>query len=196
MNSYNSGKLPTNRHGVSVLGLIPARGGSKRLPGKNIRPLCGKPLIAWTIEEARKSELITQLICSTEDDDIAEVCHKYGCEVLLRPADLATDDASSIDVVRHASRVLPGYDYVCLLQPTSPLRTAADIDRCLMFATETPVRTEILGPEGYVADGCCYVWPARYVHEPLVWRRVVMPPSIDIDTEEDFLKAERMMRRG
>lgn len=115
-----------------ILAIIPARGGSKGVPRKNIRELAGKPLIAWTIEEAKKSKYIDRLILSTEDDEIIEVAKQYGCEVpFKRPIELAQDDTPGIDPVLHAIEQCPGYDYVVLLQPTSPLRTVDDIDGCI-----------------------------------------------------------------
>lgn len=115
-----------------ILAIIPARGGSKGVPRKNIRDLAGKPLIAWTIEEAKKSRYIDRLILSSEDDEIIEVAKQYGCEVpFKRPLELAQDDTPGIEPVLHAIEQCPGYDYVVLLQPTSPLRTAEDIDGCI-----------------------------------------------------------------
>lgn len=124
-----------------VLGLITARGGSKGLPRKNVMPLGRKPLIGWTIEAALRSEVIGRLVLSSDDDEIMEVAKKWGCEVpFRRPAYLADDTASSMDVVLHALGQLPGYEYLVLLQPTSPLRTAADIDAAfeLMKSTGAP----------------------------------------------------------
>jgi len=118
--------------GKRVLGLIPARGGSKGLPRKNILEVGGKPLIAWTIDAACKSRFIDRLVLSSEDAEIAEVARRYGCDVpFVRPADLATDSVSAIEVALHAIRELPDFDYLVLLQPTSPLRTAEDIDGCI-----------------------------------------------------------------
>lgn len=116
-----------------VLGIILARGGSKRLPGKNVRSLGGKPMIAWTIEAGLKSRTIDRLILSSDDDAIMEVGQKYGCEVpFRRPADLASDTASSADGVMHALDQLDIHaGYFVLLQPTSPLRLADDIDACV-----------------------------------------------------------------
>lgn len=115
-----------------ILAIIPARGGSKGVPRKNIRDLAGKPLIAWTIEEAKKSRYIDRLILSSEDDEIIEVAKQYGCEVpFKRPLELAQDDTPGIEPVLHAIEQCPGYDYVVLLQPTSPLRTVGDIDGCI-----------------------------------------------------------------
>ena len=112
-----------------VLALIPARGGSKGLPGKNIRPAGGKPLIAWTVEAARASRFIDRIVLSTDDDAIMNVARDWGCDVpFRRPAELATDTATSLDVALHALDALPGFDVLVLLQPTSPLRTSDDID--------------------------------------------------------------------
>jgi N-acylneuraminate cytidylyltransferase len=120
--------------GKSILALIPARGGSKGIPRKNIQVLAGKPLVAWTIEEAKKSEYIDRLVISSEDEEILRIAEEWGCEVpFVRPADLARDDASSVDVVLHAVKKLPGYDYVVLLQPTSPFRMVEDIDGCIAY---------------------------------------------------------------
>ncbi|OGA50948.1 MAG: acylneuraminate cytidylyltransferase [Betaproteobacteria bacterium RIFCSPLOWO2_12_FULL_63_13] len=124
-------------NGKSVLAIVPARGGSKGVPRKNIRPLAGKPLIAWTIEAACKSGYIDRLILSSEDAEIIGVAKALGCEVpFVRPAELAQDDTPGIDPVLHALKALPGYDYVVLLQPTSPLRTTADIDNCIARCEE------------------------------------------------------------
>lgn len=117
----------------TVLAIIPARGGSKGVPRKNIRDLAGKPLIAWTIEEANKSKYIDRLILSSEDTEIIAVAKDWGCEVpFVRPQELAQDETPGIDPVLHAIQALKEkYDYVVLLQATSPLRTVKDIDGCL-----------------------------------------------------------------
>ena len=117
-----------------ILAIIPARGGSKGVPRKNIRELAGKPLIAWTIEEAKKSKYISKLILTSEDDEIIEVAKKYGCEVpFKRPKELAQDDTPGIMPILHGIETCPGYDYVLLLQPTSPLRNSEDIDSFIEF---------------------------------------------------------------
>ncbi|WP_373230803.1 cytidylyltransferase domain-containing protein [Cohnella sp.] len=119
-------------YGQKVLAIIPARGGSKGVPRKNIRELAGKPLIAWTIACASSSRYIDRCIVSTDDPEIAEVSRRFGGDVpFIRPADLAQDDTPGIDPVLHAIREVSGYDIIVLLQPTSPLRSAADIDGCL-----------------------------------------------------------------
>ena len=115
--------------GRKVLALIPARGGSKGLPGKNILPVAGRPLLDFSIEAARGSHFIDRVALSSDDDAIIAAAVACGCEApFRRPAELATDNAGTIDVVLHALDQLPGYDVVVLLQPTSPLRTAVDID--------------------------------------------------------------------
>ena len=112
-----------------ILAVITARGGSKGLVRKNILDLAGMPLIAWTIQAAKQSKYINRVVLSSDDDEIMTVAEKYGCEVpFRRPAMLASDDASSLDVLFHAIGEVSGYDYVILLQPTSPLRTSTDID--------------------------------------------------------------------
>lgn len=120
-------------NGMTVLAVITARGGSKGIPRKNIRNIAGKPLIAWTIEEARKSRYIDRLILSSEDREIMEVAEKWGCEVpFSRPMELAQDGTPGVEPVLHAIKTLPEkYYYVVLLQPTSPLRKAEDIDGCI-----------------------------------------------------------------
>ncbi len=116
----------------SVLGIIPARGASKGVPRKNLKELCGKPLIAWTIEEAKKSAYIDTLVLSSEDDEIRKKAAELGCDVpFIRPHELALDDTPGIEPILHAISMLPNYDLVVMLQPTSPLRTAQDIDECI-----------------------------------------------------------------
>jgi len=120
-----------------ILALIPARGGSKGLPRKNILPICGKPLIAWSIEKGLKSKLVDTLLVSTDSKEIADVAVAAGAYVpFLRPPELATDRASTYDAIRHALTFLEEnegktFDYVVLLEPTSPLREDDDIDRML-----------------------------------------------------------------
>ncbi|MBS4069007.1 MAG: acylneuraminate cytidylyltransferase family protein [Sulfurimonas sp.] len=121
-----------------VLAIIPARGGSKGIPRKNIVPLCGKPLIAWTIEAANNSSYIDRLILSSEDTVIIDIARQWGCEVpFVRPAELSIDTTPGIDPVLHALMALPDtYEYVVLLQPTSPLRNSFDIDGAIEKAVK------------------------------------------------------------
>ena len=120
-----------------ILGITLARGGSKSIEKKNIKNLCGKPLIAYTISEALKSNLLTRYIVSTDDSEIKDVAEKNGAEVpFLRPADLATDKASSMVALNHAIDFVEKeegikYDYVVELMCTNPLKTVKDIDSCI-----------------------------------------------------------------
>lgn len=116
-----------------ILALIPARGGSKGLPGKNIKLLLGKPLIAWTIEQALDSKYLDKVIVSTDDQKIAAISKKYGAEVpFLRPKELARDDSPTIDTILYVLNYFGQkkifFDYLALLEPTSPLRKREDID--------------------------------------------------------------------
>lgn len=125
-----------------ILALIPARGGSKSIPRKNIKMLAEKPLIAYTIEAAKKSHFLTRTVVSTDDKEIARVARRYGAEVpFMRPTEYAQDTSTSMEVVQHALRWLKEdenmtYDYLMILQPTSPFRTAEDIDECIKLAVD------------------------------------------------------------
>jgi pseudaminic acid cytidylyltransferase len=108
--------------------LIPARGGSKRLPRKNIHPFAGRPMLEWTIDAAKESGLFAEVYVSTEDAEIARIARDAGATVLDRPQEVASDTASLIDVVRHSIATDPSWpDTFCLLLPNCPLRTAEDI---------------------------------------------------------------------
>ena len=116
-----------------VLALIPARGGSRRLPGKNLLKLCGEPITVWSIKAAQQSKYVDRIVVSTDSDEIAEVARAAGADVpFMRPNYLASDTASSLDVVKHALNELNQkgqcYEFIVLLQPTSPLRTSKHID--------------------------------------------------------------------
>jgi CMP-N-acetylneuraminic acid synthetase len=113
---------------VTVVGLIPARGGSKGIPRKNLAPLGGKPLIAWTIEAALGSEHVARAVVSTDDPELADVARSLGVDVLDRPPELAGDETPMRDVVAHAGRELVPETALVLLQPTSPLRTSRHVD--------------------------------------------------------------------
>ncbi len=115
--------------GDKVLEVIPARGGSKGVPGKNIREIGGKLLISWTIDAAKSACCVDRVILTSDDADIIRVAKECGWEVpFVRAARLAQDDTTTIEVVLDALERCPGYDWVFLLQPTSPLRSADDID--------------------------------------------------------------------
>lgn len=127
---------------TNCLAIIPARGGSKGLPRKNIRLLAGKPLIVWTIEQAKKSKYSDKVIVSTEDKEIAKISKKYGAEVpFLRPKELATDSSPTIDTIIHAiswfEKREEYFDIVVLLEPTSPLRKKDDLDNAIELFIES-----------------------------------------------------------
>lgn len=131
-----------------ILAIIPARGGSKKLPGKNIKLMAGRPLIAYTIEAALKSGYIDRIIVSTDDEKISEVSKKYGAEVIKRPEHIATDNAKMTDVIFHALEILEKERYfpevVILLQPTSPLRTTGDIEKATEFFLKNKDNCELV----------------------------------------------------
>ena len=122
--------------GKKILAIIPARGGSKGLPNKNIKNLCGKPLIVWTIMQAKLSKYIDTIMVTTDSKDIANISKEYGADIpFLRPKELATDTSSTHDAVMHVLSYYESkeifFDYIILLEPTSPLREENDIDNML-----------------------------------------------------------------
>jgi CMP-N,N'-diacetyllegionaminic acid synthase len=136
---------------VEILGLITARGGSKTIPGKNVKLLAGKPLIRWTIDEARKSRLVSRLVVSTDDEEIRSVCLEGRAEApFLRPIELAGDTSPHIDVMLHSLDWLEAEqnyrpDFVLLLQPTSPFRTVFDIDEAIHMIESHPLTDALVG---------------------------------------------------
>ncbi len=115
----------------TFLAIIPARGGSKRLPRKNVLDLGGKPSIAWSIEAGLNSKYIDKVIVSSDDSEILEVSKRYNAEIIIRPEDLASDTASTFDAMQHTIENIEKYDYVILLQATSPLRNEKHIDEAI-----------------------------------------------------------------
>ena len=153
--------------------IIPCRGGSKSIPRKNIKDLCGKPLMVWTIEAAKQAEYIDRIIVSTDDDEIAKVATDNDVEVLMRPAELAADDTPTEPVLVHAVEQLglKSADYITLLQATSPLRGYGAIDKCFrnVYATGADSGLTVCaydyfhGWQGVMRDG---------VYEPITRQRV------------------------
>ena len=201
-----------------ILGVTPARGGSKGIPRKNLRLLCGKPLIAWTIEAAKASKLLDRYVVSTEDDEIAQVARSFGAEVLMRPAELATDEASSLSVLQHAVQQIPA-EVVVRLQATCPIRDPGLIDRCInrfharkadSLATGFICRFVEYGKsdlrrqdiEGFFHDdGNVYVNRAELVASGDEYGHVLehllidREQNVDIDDEFDFWLAEQLLSR-
>jgi len=201
---------------VTVLGVIPARGGSKGVPRKNIKPIAGKPLLAWTIEAAAKSKLMTRFIVSTEDDEIAKIADLHGASVLRRLAELATDDAGTLVVLQHALEQVPA-DVVVVLHPTSPIRREGLIDRCIQrfldskvdslgtvhkdysyeYGHDMPRRQEI--KPRLVDNGNVYVIRAglikdgRMLGERLTTFETSREEGVEIDEEFDCWLAEQIL---
>ena len=115
----------------TFLSIIPARGGSKRLPRKNVLDLCGKPLISWTIEAALYSKYLDEVVVTSDDSEILGIANNMKVRSIERPPHLASDTASTFDAVKHTIDNVDSYEYIVLLQPTSPLRNATHIDKAI-----------------------------------------------------------------
>jgi len=115
----------------TFLAIIPARGGSKRLPRKNILDLHGKPLISHSIEAGLNSKYIDKVVVSSDDDEILVISEKFGVNIIKRPDELATDVSTTFDAIKHTINNVEKYDYIVLLQPTSPLRDSKHIDEAI-----------------------------------------------------------------
>lgn len=128
-----------------IIGIITARAGSKRLPGKNTRPLGHQPLLSWTINSAKKSNLLSNTILSSDDNNAIKIAKDLGCDVpFIRPDNLSDDHSTSFDVVKHTLDTLPEtYDWLVLLQPTSPFRHTEDIDNAIKLALDSHVNSVI-----------------------------------------------------
>lgn len=213
-----------------VLGLIPARGGSRRLPGKNLAEAAGRSLLQRAIDVGLEARGVDRLIVSTDDPAIAEAARAGGAEVpFMRPPELAGDEASSLDVVRHALRWADaaepdGFDFIVLLQPTSPLRAAEDVEQtlrlcrgrgCTTAVTVAAAGSEVLmigGADGTVSplsafgqpvrlNGAVYVLRSDHVRRGGGFIAVdtafhLMPGhrSVDVDTREDLDLAISMLK--
>ncbi len=230
---------------MRVLGLIPARGGSKGVPRKNLKLLRGKPLLQYTAEAALAAGQLSRVVLSTEDEEIAELGRRCGLEVpFIRPSELGRDETPMLPVAQHAMRMLEEaggrFDALCLLQPTNPLRRAEDIDACIELLAESsadavvtvlpvpieynphwvyfknldgflrlsagesapiPRRQEL--PSAFHREGSVYVtrrdvlmdgdsfYGSRLIGYPMDAER-----SINIDTMEDWERAEKMLDAG
>jgi len=201
-----------------ILGITPARGGSKGIPRKNIRELYGKPLIAWTIEAAKRSKLLDRYVVSTEDREIAEVAKRYGAEMIPRPPELATDEATTLSVLQDVLKKIDA-DIVVVLQATSPIRNDGLIDHCIKRFIDTGAdslatgfickyveygkqnlrRQDIKG--FFYDDGNVYVIRADLIRKGGRFgkkiERVILDreQNIDIDDEFDFWLAEQVLKK-
>lgn len=157
--------------GHSILAIIPAKGKSSRLPGKNMKPFAGKPLIVWTIMESKQSRFLDAVIVSTDNKRIARISRRWGAKIpFKRPSSLVKVNITSIDVARHAAmwfkKKREHFDLIVLLQPTSPLRTVKDIDESIEYffkknadvlisvarTTKPPIWLKIINKDGYLED--------------------------------------------
>jgi CMP-N-acetylneuraminic acid synthetase len=202
---------------MRVIGIITARGGSKGVPGKNIRPLAGKPLLVWTAEAALAAKRLARVVLSTDDEAIAEVGRAAGIDVpFLRPAELARDTTPSLPVLQHAVAALEAVgehcDAICLLQPTNPLRTSTTIDACIdlferggadAVVTLLPVPAEYNPHWVYFADADGLLRPALGEATPIP-RRQELPPAFhregsvyitqrDVLVEQNSLYGKRIL---
>lgn len=202
------------------LAVIPARGGSKGLPGKNIRDLNGKPLIAWSIEAALAADKIDRVLVSTDSDEIAAVARRFGADVLPRPAELATDEATTISVLMHVAEEVPEADTFIVLQPTSPLRHKGRIDECIKvyesgdydnLATGYYCKFQEFGSHNnmrrqdiqgfFYDDGNIYILDravverGRWFGERIARYELSREETFEIDDEIDFAILETLMER-
>lgn len=201
-----------------ILGLIPARGGSKGVPKKNIKIIHGKPLIVWSIEKGLRSKLIDKLVVSTDSEEIAQIAKEAGAEVLMRPSELATDTASTQDVMVHTLQHYPA-DTLVLLQPTSPYRSNGLIDDCINeflqndfdslatgficdykeYGRNTLPRQQIQG--FFYDDGNVYVIKADNIlkgdrYGTKIGRKIINRyENAEIDDEYDFWLLEQILRK-
>ncbi len=182
-----------------IVAIIPARGGSKGIPRKNLRPLGGKPLVAWTIEAALAATGIEEVYVSTEDAEIAQVAQHYGAKIIERPVDLATDTASSESVIVHALQVLGDVvDVVAFIQPTSPFLKPEVIDTAVALLGDPRYDSVITVEEDYgyygVLDEKGYYRPFRKERK----RRQEMTPfyrdngALYLAPRRIFLEGRRM----
>lgn len=199
------------------LGITPARGGSKGIPKKNIKMIAGKPLIAWTIESAKKSTLLDRYVVSTEDDEVTNIARSCGAEILARPRHLSRDDVLTIDVLKHAVSAIP-CDIVVLMQATSPIRRPGLIDECIQEFIEHGYDSLATGfickyeeyskdvarrqdMEGFFCDdGNVYVIRTDIIkngdrYGKKIGRKIISRwENVDIDNEFDFWVAEKILK--
>ena len=190
---------------MNIICTICARGGSKGTPGKNKRLLCGKPLIVYTIETARRCKSINRIIVSTDDPEIAEIVKKAGAEVpFMRPKELAQDDSPKIPVMRHAVRFLEseeGYrtDIIVDLDPTSPLRTEQDVEACIKMVADGEADNVFSVTEAHrnpyfnmaeIVDG--KVRPVKRLDRPIT-RRQDAPKVYDLNDSINVWKRDTLM---
>lgn len=166
----------------TFLAIIPARGGSKRLPRKNILPLAGKPLINWSIEAGLASKYIDKVLVSSDDDEILAVAEQARAHTIKRPPELAQDASTSFDAIRHAIENVDVYDYIVLLQPTSPLRTGQHIDEAIEILVRKSADAVISVTPMEHSPYWCNILPADDGMADFLRPEVVNLRSQDLDT--------------
>jgi CMP-N-acetylneuraminic acid synthetase len=223
----------------TIVGIIPARGGSKSIPKKNIVQFGGKPLIAWTILAALKSKYISKTVVSSDDDEILSIARSYNAGCIKRPAEFSLDESPSEPLILHAMNFLvkegDNFDYIMLLQPTSPLRNSKHIDKAAeeLFGSKATalistleinnkyLKSFIVNEKGYIqsilhknyafnrrqdlprlflSNGAIYLIETKEFlkNNSLITDKTISYPmdeteSIDIDTKEDLLEAEKFL---
>jgi CMP-N,N'-diacetyllegionaminic acid synthase len=187
---------------MNTFALITARGGSKGIPRKNIKFMAGKPLIVWTIEAALRSSLLSEVVVSTDDPEIAEVARQAGAQIpFMRPAELAQDQTPGLDPVLHALDQLKQYDSVLLLQPTSPLRTTGDIDGCLNLVAQKNALSVVSVTEAAIHPYRTYrlnadQTMARYIDAAPIALRQDLPAAYALNGAMYFAEANWLRRSG
>jgi N-acylneuraminate cytidylyltransferase len=203
---------------MNILGITPARGGSKGIPKKNIKVISGKPLIAWTIEAAKEAKVIDRYMVSTEDEEITEISREYGADVVERPPELATDEATTLSILQHLVENIP-CDIVVLLQATSPIRRLGLIDECIKefkdndydslatgficdyieYGKNQLRRQDIKG--FFYDDGNVYVINADLIRKgdrygKKIGKKIISRwENIEVDDEFDFWMAEQVLQK-
>ncbi len=206
------------KNNQKITAVIPARGGSKGIPRKNIKIFCGKPLTVWSIEAAKESKYIDRIIVSTEDKEIGEIAKKAGAEVLWRPKELASDTATTISVLQHAIENISS-DIIVLLQPTSPIRVDNLIDRAIERFFKSGADTLATGclrhdyqwglfnnvprqqlKDWFYDDGNVYIHKPDYLKQGKWFGKKLEQMAVDrhynfeIDDELDFFITESIMK--
>jgi CMP-N-acetylneuraminic acid synthetase len=184
---------------LNILTLIPARSGSKGIPKKNIKLFCNKPLIAWTIETALMSGVSNKIVVSTDDSEIAKVSLEYGAEVpFMRPSELALDSTPGVDPALHAISMLNDYDWLLLLQPTSPLRNIDDIIGITEYAKRSKSPSIVSVSESSVHPYNAYTMEQNYLrsfHNEFVACRQQLPKSYSPNGALYFIECDWLLEQ-
>lgn len=191
---------------MTTIAVIPARGGSKRIPRKNIRPflsIIGLPIIAYSIHTAMETKMFDRILVSTEDEGIAHVAIEYGAEVIHRPAELADDLTGTQEVMKHAVSIGHDIKYACCIYPTSPLMCEQDIYRGWQEVAIMHARYALSVGYPPLQDAGQFYWGTAEAFksgEPLIGGETAMvlvdsSRVCDINTEEDWRRAEKMYRQ-